>query len=314
MTKKMVEVFAPATIANVGCGLDIFGLAVDKPGDIIRAIKTEEKGIRISKIKGADNLPTDPKKNTATVSIQALLKTYKKPLSFGIEVEIEKLMPLKSGMGSSAASSVAGVFAANELLGRPFTKKELVNFALEGEFIACGAKHADNVAPCMVGGFVGITEYSPLQFHSIPLPKDISFLLIHPHVEISTEVSRKIIKQQIPIKNHIKQTGHVVGVLSGLYLNDISMFCSHIQDHILEPVRSMLIPGYAAITSILKKNGALAANISGSGPTIFAIFSDEEKRENARKKVASFFEKSNIKVDFFLANPDNKGARVISER
>ena len=190
--KKKITVFAPATVANIGCGFDSMGLAIDLPGDELMLELNNEKKIRIRKITGdGKKLSYDPKKNTSGVAIQALLDALE--IKQGMDVYLHKKMPLGSGLGSSAASSVAGAFAANELLGRPFRREELVSFAMAGEKVASGVAHGDNAAPSLLGGIVLIRSYKPLEVISLPVPEKLMVIVVHPDVELLTKKSRSVL-------------------------------------------------------------------------------------------------------------------------
>lgn len=276
---KSIRVFAPATVANVACGFDILGFAVEAPGDEVSVSLTEKPGVEILQITGDDGrLPRDPMKNTASASVIQFLQSINSKV--GIEIKLHKHMPLGSGLGSSAASSVASVFAVNELLGRPLSKKELLPFTMFGEKIACGTMHADNVAPALFGGFVLIRSYDPLDIVQIPTPEKLFVALIHPHIEIRTEDARKILKKEILLSDAVKQWGNTAGLIAGLMSNDYSLISRSLKDVIIEPTRSLLIPGFASVQKAALKAGALGCSISGSGPSMFALTTS---RSDAKK-------------------------------
>lgn len=310
-----VKVFAPATVANVGCGVDIFGFALKNIGDIITVEKTNNKGeFFIDSIKGDDGiLPYDISKNTATVSIKSFLEHLDLKIDFGIKVSIEKQMPLKSGMGSSASSSVGGVYAINELLDKPFSKKELIKFAAEGELEACGSGHADNISPSMLGGFCVVTSYNPITVEKIDFPDSFHILVIHPNIDIPTQASRKVIKDYISIKTHREQTGHISGLLIGLLTKNYNLLFENIKDYILEPKRSLLIPCYNEIKKILLSNNSLATNISGSGPSIFSFFKNINDLKKASDMIKNEYKKFEIKVDLFETKICKEGVSVLSK-
>jgi homoserine kinase len=310
MTKK-IKVFAPASVTNVSCGFDIMGFALDWPGDEIVLKIKEKPGIVISKITGDDGrLPLDPLKNTAGVS----LISFAKYLGFnkGIDIEIHKKMALGSGLGSSAASAVATVFALNELLDRPLTKKELIPFALEGEKLTCGGTpHADNISACLMGGFVLVRSLNPIDVINIKTPDKLFCTIIHPHLEINTADTRKILRKQILLSDAVSQWGNVGGLIAGLMSNDYGLISRSLQDVIVEPVRSILIPGFGDIKHSAIEEGALGCSISGSGPSIFAL----SKSESIAKKVGDSMMKvlTSIEVDgdLYISKINKQGPKVI---
>ena len=217
---KKVKVFSPASVSNVGCGFDIFGFALHRPGDELIMRIVEKPGIHITRITGDNHhLSKDIRKNTAAVSLRAMMEVLKP--QFGVEIELHKKMPLGSGLGSSAASAVASVFALNALLKNPFTKNDLLSFAMEGEKIACGSiAHADNVAPCLFGGFTLVRSSNIPDIISIPVPPDIHCTIIHPHIEIRTESARKILRSQIKLSDAVLQWGNAAALVAGLMKPD----------------------------------------------------------------------------------------------
>ena len=242
-----IRAFAPATVANVACGFDIFGFAIEAPGDVVEIRKRDEPGVVITEITGDEGrLPRNAEKNAVTVVMLHLLK-HLGIKDFGAEVILHKNMPLGSGMGSSAASAVAGVVAMNELLGNPLSRQELLPFAMEGEKIASGSAHADNVGPSLLGGFVVIRSYNPLDIFTIPVPDDLYCTLVHPDIEINTKDARFILRSEVSLKNTIAQMGNVAGLVAGLMKSDYELIGRSMVDVIIEPVRSILIPGFNVV-------------------------------------------------------------------
>jgi homoserine kinase len=310
--KKRIRVFAPATVANVGCGFDILGFAVDFPGDEVILKLQNKPEVTISKISGDDGkLPTNPEKNTVSISILSLLKYLKS--DHGFEIELHKKMPLSSGLGSSAASAVAGVFAANELLGRPLQKEELLPFILEGEKIACGTGHADNAAPALLGGLVLIRSYSPLDIIKISSPDNLYCTLIHPHILIRTEDARKMLKQQISLKDATTQMGNIAGLISGMINEDFELIRRSMEDVIVEPVRSILIPGFREIKNAAMIAGALGCSISGSGPSIFALSTSESTAKKVGKSMQTVLQKLKINSDIYISKINHDGPRILED-
>lgn len=309
--KESIKVFASATVANVACGFDILGFAVDAPGDEVILQKKDAKGIEIVDITGDDGrLPRELSANTTTVAIQKYLEHIGEN-GMGLSVTLHKKMPLGSGMGSSAASSAAGVFAINELLGSPLSRKEILPFAMEGERIACGAAHADNVAPSLMGGFVLVRSYSPLDVVKIDTPKELYCSLIHPHIEVPTQDARRILKKEITLKDAIIQWGNVGGLIAGLQQSDYDLIGRSLEDVVAEPVRSLLIPGFQNVKSAAIENGALGCGISGSGPAIFALSKDPETAKKVGELQQIIFAKLEIESEVYVSQINQEGPTVI---
>ncbi|MCH2193882.1 homoserine kinase [Kordia sp.] len=303
-----LRIFAPATIANVSCGFDALGLCLDTVGDEMVIRKTDEKGIKISKLVGQD-LPVETEKNVAGVAGMAMLN--KLHISHGFEIEIYKNIKAGSGIGSSAASSAGTVWAMNELLGKPFSAKELVPFAMQGEKLASGTAHADNVAPALIGGFTLVRSYKPLDIIKIPTPDELYATVIHPQIEVKTSDSRSVLKENITLKKSIIQTGNLGGLISGLYTSDYNLIGRSLHDEIVEPLRSILIPGFNEVKENAIECGALGAGISGSGPSIFALSKGEKMAENVAYVMSETFKKLNIDYDVHVSKINTNGCRII---
>lgn len=306
---KSIKASAPATVANVSCGFDIFGFAVEAPADEVIVTLTEKPGVKISKIVGDDGrLPMD-ERNTSSVAVIEFLKAIKS--NQGAEIELYKNLPLGSGMGSSAASSVAALVAINHLHGSPLTREQLLPFAMEAERIACGSAHADNVAPSLLGGFVLIRGYDPLDVASIPTPANLFCTLVHPHLELKTEDSRRVLKPSIPMKDAITQWGNIAGMVVGLMKPDYGLIKRSLKDVVAEPIRSVLIPGFDRMKEGALKAGALGSGISGSGPTIFALSTDYDTAIKVGKVIQQQFTELKLKSDVFVSKINQQGACVI---
>jgi len=306
---KSVKALAPATVANVSCGFDIFGFAVEAPADEVIITLTEKPGIVIKQITGDDGrLPLDASRNTSGVAVQEFLNTVEGKV--GAEIILHKKLPLGSGMGSSAASSAAALVAINHLFDNPFSREQMLPFAMEAERIACGSAHADNVAPALLGGFVLIRSYAPLDVTKIPTPAGLYCTLVHPHIELKTEDSRRVLKSSIQMKDAITQWGNIAGLVVGMMKPDYGLITRSLQDVIAEPIRSVLIPGFDDIKLTALENGALGSGISGSGPTIFCLSTDKATAENVGAKIQERFVDMKLKSDIFVSRINHTGARI----
>jgi len=307
---KSIRVFAPATVANVACGFDILGFAVNAPGDEVELRLTDNGSVRIIQITGDDGrLPSDPESNTAGVAVLGLLEHLNS--SQGIDITLHKQMPLGSGMGSSAASAVAAVYAANQLLENPLEPGELLPFAMEGEKLACGTAHADNAAPGLLGGFVLIRSYEPLDVVPIPTPENLYCTLLHPMIEVLTDDARKILKKRIMLKDAIVQWGNVAGLITGLITKDFPLIGRSMHDVIIEPVRSVLIPGYDDIKESAIRAGALGCSISGSGPSLFALSTSRETAEAAGSAMQEACTGQGIESQVYISQVNQEGPRIL---
>jgi homoserine kinase len=309
---KSVRAFAPATVANVCCGFDILGFAIDGRGDEVEVRLSDSPGVRMSKITGDDGkLPMESNRNTCSVAVQSFLGALGKDT--GIEIELYKKLPLGSGMGSSAASAAAALVAINTLMGEPMTRKELVPHAMEAERIACGTGHADNVAPSILGGFVLIRDYHPLDLLEVRFPKELCCVLVHPHLEVKTEDSRRILRNSVTIRDAVSQSANAAGLMIGLMNSDFELIGKSLKDVIAEPVRSVFIPGFDQLKQVAKDAGALGAGISGSGPTVFALCNDLNVAARVGERIVEHFALSHLKSDLIVSPVNSQGARVISK-
>lgn len=303
-----ITVFAPNTVANVGCGYDVLGFALEGFGDEITLVKRSDNKLVITQIEGAD-LPMDAETNVATVAIAAMLKELK--CEVGFDVSIKKAIHPGSGLGSSASSSAGAVFAANELLGRPYTRQQLVAFAMEGERSSSGAAHADNVAPCLLGGFTAVRSYDPLDVFNIPYPEELLAVITYPQVQMKTSDAKRILKRQIDLKDAVTQWGNMAGLISGLMSNDFDRIGRSLKDVIVEPVRAMLIPFYDQVKEAAMKNGALGFNISGSGPSSFALTNSRNNANRIMEACQAIYKDQDIDTICFISRINSEGAKVI---
>ncbi|SHL92311.1 homoserine kinase [Flavobacterium xanthum] len=304
-----IKIFCPATIANLSCGFDVLGLCLETAGDEMIIRKSDVKGIRITKIVGAD-LPLETEKNVAGVSALAMLETIE--TEFGFEIEIYKNIKAGSGIGSSAASSAGAVFGINELLGRPFTRKELVLFAMQGEKLASGNAHADNVAPALLGGFTLVRSSNPLDIIKIKSPSELYATVVHPQIELKTSDARSVLKQTVSLKSAITQWGNVGGLIAGLYTKDYDLIGRSLHDEIAEPLRSVLIPGFDLIKQTALENGALGSGISGSGPSIFALSKGKETADKIAKAMSAVYDEMNLPYEIHVSKVNDEGMKIIA--
>lgn len=294
----------------MACGFDIFGLAVDNPGDEVVLTRRADEQILIQDITGDEGkLTRDPLRNTVSVPIIKYLEHLGR--RDGFDIVLHKKMALGSGLGSSSASAVAGVFAANELLGRPLKPEQLLPFAMEGERVACGAAHADNVAPALLGGFVVVRSYAPLDVFSVPVPENLYVSLIHPDVEVNTKDARHILKNEVSMNKAISQMGNVSGMIAGLMSSDFALIGRSMVDFIIEPIRSILIPQFFEVKMAAKEAGALGCSISGAGPSIFAFSEGKETAERVAKAMKAEFEKVNIQATTYVSTINVGGPKIV---
>jgi homoserine kinase len=307
---KSIKASAPATVANVSCGFDIFGFAVEAPADEVVVTLSSKPGVVITAIEGDEGrLPREAQRNTSGVAVIEFLKAIDS--NQGAEIVLKKNLPLGSGMGSSAASSVAALVAINHLHNNPLTREQLLPFAMEAERIACGSAHADNVAPSLMGGFVLIRGYDPLDVTKIPTPANLYCTLVHPHLELKTEDSRRVLKPSISMKDAVTQWGNIAGLVVGLMKPDYGLITRSLKDVVAEPIRSVLIPGFDLIKEEAIRCGALGCGISGSGPTIFSISTDPEIARNVGKVIQQQFATFKLNSDVFVSRVNEEGARII---
>lgn len=305
-----VRAFAPATVANVSCGFDILGFAIDAMGDVVEVREKKDPGLQVVSITGdGGRLPFEAEKNTCAVAIQAMLDELGQDI--GMEIYLEKGLPLGSGMGSSAASAVAALVAANRLLGNPFEKKQLLPFAMVAEKVACGAGHADNVAPSLLGGFVLIRDYHPLDVIKLHVPDGLHCTLLHPHFELKTSDSRSVLRDSVSLKHSTIQSGNVAGLVAGLFQEDFELIGRSLRDVIAEPYRATLIPGFYEVKEAVKAAGALGMGISGSGPTLFALSKGEQTVQSIIDAAQQVYDSIGLGVDAYHSAINTQGAFVL---
>ncbi len=313
---KEIKIFAPATIANISCGFDVLGCCLDTIGDEMIIRKSPKKGIKITKIVGMD-LPYEANNNVAGVAALALLDklaSNKELTNYqgGFEIEIYKNIKPGSGIGSSAASAAGAVFAINELLDKPFSKLELVEFARKGEELACGSPIADNVAPAIFGGFTLVRSTAPLEILQLPTLKDLYATIIHPQIEIKTADSRAVLPDKIPLKDGVKQWANVGAFVHALHTEDYELLSNSLKDYIVEPHRSKLIPEFDKIKKTALKEGALGCGISGSGPSIFTFSKGIQIADIISDKLSLIFKNTHIESHHYVSKINTQGIKIIS--
>ncbi len=306
---KEIKVLAPATIANLVCGFDILGMALKEPYDEMTVSLKDEPGISIQHTDEY-NLPEIPDKNVSGVALQALMEEYKKPVGF--HLTIHKNIKPGSGLGSSAASSAGAVVAANHLLGNVFTNQDLVRFAMNGEKIAGGVKHADNVSPCIYGGVTLIRSIFPLDIIPLNVP-DLFITIVHPQIEVRTSDSRQILRKTVQLKDAIKQWGNIGGLIMGFMKNDFELMGRSMEDVLIEPVRSILIPGFDEVKAKCREAGSIGGGISGSGPSIFMLNKDHETAIRIEEIMKEIYEKIGVDYKTYVTSINATGVKILNE-
>ena len=304
---KKVIVHAPATVANLVCGFDVLGMAINQPQDIMEVELIDEPVIKIKHLDQF-NLSTEPKKNVVGVALQALINAYKKPIGFTLT--INKVIKPGSGLGSSAASAAGAVVAANHLLNNHFTKNQLVEFAMYGEELAGGSKHADNVTPCIYGGICLIRSNDPLDIIELNAP-EFFVTVVHPQIEIKTSEARAILPKEILLKDAVIHWGNVAGLVAGFMKYDYGLIGNSLKDNLIEPYRSKLIPGFNEVKICSYSAGAIGGGISGSGPSIFMLSTSMEIAKNIEKEMARIYQDLNIDFKTYVTEINTKGVSII---
>ncbi len=306
---KEINILSPATVANVVCGFDCLGFALSAPYDEMTLRLIDEKIVRIKHFDNF-NLPTEPERNVAGAALLSMLGKIDETLGF--EVEITKQIMPGSGIGSSSASAAGAVIGANKLLSEKFSLLELVEFAMDGERVASGARHADNVAPAIFGGFTLVRSNNPLDV--IPLKFPTLFVtVVHPQIEIKTSDAREILKQKIELKDAISQWGNVGALVAGLQTGDYALISRSLEDRIIEPVRSILIPKFAEIKAESLTSGALGGGISGSGPSIFMLSQTLETAQKVEKAMHGVYQNTKIDFNIYVSEINAEGVKVKAE-
>lgn len=301
--------FAPASVGNVAIGFDILGFAVDALGDRVTVRRSEQPGVRIGEVSGvAGQLPSDPQHNTAGRAVLAMYEGLRP--GYGLEMSIEKGIPLGSGLGGSAASAVAAVVAANEVLGGGCEKEQLLRYAMQGEAVASGSLHVDNISPSLFGGLVLTVGIEQPRVKRIPVPSGVRAVLVHPHMYLGTREARAILKREVSLGDFVWQTAHLAGFICGCYTQDLELIRASFEDVVIEPQRQVLIPGFAAVRAAALGAGALGCSISGAGPTLFA-WALEGQAAQVLRAMREPFEAAGTAVDEWVVDLEREGARVV---
>ena len=302
-----ITVQCPATVANLVCGFDILGMALTEPYDIMKLKLIDEPKVIITN-KDAYNLPTEAERNVAGVVLLSIME--KRDNQFGFEVEIEKHIKPGSGLGSSAASAAGAAVAANHLLGNIFSTDELVQFAMNGEKLASGVKHADNITPCILGGVTLIRSIHPLDIIQLNAPA-LFVTVVHPQIEVKTSDARQILRKEVLLKDAIKQWGNIAGLVAGFEKGDTDLIGRSLEDVIIEPVRSILIPGFDEIKTKSKESGALGGGISGSGPSIFMLSKEEKTAKDVELIMKEIFTRLGLEFKTYVTTINKSGVEVM---
>ena len=305
---RIVSVHAPGTVANLVCGFDILGMCLNEPNDLMEVKLLNEKKIIIQSADGYP-LPLDPAQNTAGAPLIEMINELGG--NIGFDVTIHKKIKPGSGIGSSAASAAGAVVAANHLLGNIYSKEDLVRFAMFGEKVATGVKHADNIAPCIYGGITLIRSIFPLDIISIPAP-ELFVTVVHPQIEVRTKDARQILRKEVLLKDAIKQWGNIAGLVAGFMQNDLDLIGRSLEDVIIEPVRSILIPGFDEVKTKCKEAGALGGGISGSGPSLFMLSKDQVTAIRVESVMKEIYERIGLAYHTYVTTINMEGVKVVS--
>lgn len=309
-TNTRAEAIAPASMGNVGIGFDILGLAFQKPTDRVIVERREERGAVMLSIEGDGGvLPLDADKNTASIAVNAYLKTIDAP--YGVGIHLKKHLPLASGLGSSAASAVAGVMATNALFGEPLAREALLSACLAGEASVSGY-HLDNVGPSLLGGITLITGTALADIHSLPVPTDMHLALVTPNVAVKTTDARAVLPAQLPLKVMVSQTGGVARLIDALYRDDLqAVACAMESDSVIEPARAHLMPLLNEVREASKAVGALSVVISGAGPTLCAVCDSQLIAEQVASTMDDVYQSAGIGCVTQATQVSTEGAQVI---
>jgi homoserine kinase len=305
--------FAPASIGNVAAGFDVLGHAMDAVGDHVTVARSDRPGVRIVSVSGiAGALPDDPAANTATAGLLRLLDDYALP--FGFQVSIRKGIPLGSGMGGSASSAVAGIVAASAVLGEPLGEGEMFRYAMVGEAVASGAMHGDNVAPILLGGLRLVRAIDPPDVVRIPVPVRIRCVLVHPALRLDTRTARAVLPREIPLPLAIHQAAELAALVAACFVGDVALIGRSLVDHVVEPARAPLVPGFRAVQRAAMEAGALGCSLSGAGPSLFAWCDGDDAASAVRAATTAAFAAEGIESEAWVSPVDCPGARIVESQ
>lgn len=309
----MIAAYAPCSVSNVACGFDVLGFALDEPGDVVSAEPQDAPGVSIALIEGDQGrLSADPAKNTAGAAAQALLNRLQ--TTRGVRLSVYKGIPLASGVGSSGASAVAAVVAVNELFGRPATMDVLLQCAMEGEKVGCGAAHPDNASPSLYGGFILARSSNPPDIVRLPVPDGLACAVLHPRMEVKTGDARAILGDTVALRDAVKQWGNLGALVAALYTNDMALLARSLVDVVAEPRRAGLVPGFLEVKAAALEAGALGCSLSGSGPSIFALTTSVDEARRAGEAMERAFDAaSTVGADLWVSAVGTRGARMVSQ-
>ena len=297
-------------MGNIGIGFDILGLAIEHPGDEVIARKSDTPGLRITKITGAGGkLPYEPAQNTAGMAVLRLLE-HLGETGRGIELEIHKKMPINSGLGSSAASAAAATLAVSELLRTGLSKRELLPFAWAGEQVASGSPQGDNIVPSLLGGIVLVRDNATFDVHRLHVPRGLHVVVVHPKIELLTRDARAILKPEVSMEKHIRQSANLAAFVVGLYNGDLALLGRSLSDEIIEPQRAVMIPGFYEVKEAAMAEGALGCSISGAGPSVFALCANSLVAENASAAMQQAFARCHLESKIYLSMVNQEGAVI----
>lgn len=306
-----VRVFAPATASNLGPGFDVLGLALERPGDLVEAELRDRPGVELVEVTGADSLSTDPRENVVGIAAAAALERLS--AGRGVRLWLRKQMPLGSGLGSSAASSVGGAAAVDALFGGTLSTADLVACALRGEAAASGTAHADNVAPCVLGGIVLIRATDPLDLVRLPVPDALRVVLVRPHAQVLTAAARRLVAgRRFTIGQAVANLGNVAALVTALHRGDLGLLGRSIRDALVEPVRAPLVPAFAAVRQAALDAGALGCSISGSGPSVLAFADSDASAAAVAGAMQAAFARAGLESDRHAGPVNTAGARVLA--
>lgn len=308
-TNDQVRAFAPATVSNLGPGFDVIGLALHGPGDTVTVRRASSPGVHLARITGdGGRLSRDAAANTAGIAAMSTLR--KAGLDVGVEIDLEKGMPIGSGLGSSAASAVAAAFAVNQLLGSPLRKVELIDPCLDAEATVAG-RHADNVAPCVLGGLVLVRGVDPVDIVRVPVPEGLIIVVAVPDFELETRKARAALPKDIPLQAMVRNTANIASFVSACYSGDIELLGKCIVDDVVTPARAALIPGANAVMDAARACGVIGTSISGAGPSIFAISHSPDGARRAGEAMVAAFAKAGLRSVVHMSSLDCPGVRRI---